>query len=86
METTELTMKFPGLAGALRLFSAARALLALVGLAVILAATLPAPREALLRQFAAWTEAWEAPAMPAGPSGIGPSIEPAIGAAPEWPS
>ena len=59
METTELTMKFPGLAGALRLFSAARALLALVGLAVILAATLPAPREALLRQFAAWTEAWD---------------------------
>ena len=59
METTESALKIPGLAGALRLFSAARALLALVGLAVVLAAALPAPREALLRQFALWSEAWE---------------------------
>ena len=59
METTELAMKMPGLAGALRLFSAARALLALVGLAVVLAAVLPAPREALRRELAAWAEAWE---------------------------
>ena len=63
METTEFAMKIPGLSGtlrgALRLFSAARAVLALVGLAVILAATLPAPREALLRQLAAWSEAWD---------------------------
>jgi len=59
METTDIAMKIPGLAGALRLFSAARAVLALVGLAVILAATLPAPREALLRQLAAWSEAWD---------------------------
>jgi soluble lytic murein transglycosylase-like protein len=51
-------MKMPGLAGALRLFSAARALLALVGLAVFLTAVLPTPREAVLRQIAAWTEAW----------------------------
>jgi len=59
METTDIALKIPGLAGALRLFSAARAVLALFGLAVILAAALPAPREALLRQFAAWSEAWE---------------------------
>ena len=59
METTELAIKMPALAGALRLWSAARALLALVGLAVVLAAVLPAPREAMLRQLAAWAEAWE---------------------------
>ena len=63
METTDIAMKIPGLSGtlrgALRLFSAARALLALVGLTVIVAAALPAPREELLRQFAAWTEAWD---------------------------
>ena len=59
METTDSAIKPPGLAGALRLFFAARAVLAMVGLAVVLAAALPAPREALLRQFAAWTEAWE---------------------------
>ncbi len=59
METTEIAMKMPALAGALRLFSVARSLLALVGLAVLLAAALPQSREALLQQFAAWTEAWE---------------------------
>jgi soluble lytic murein transglycosylase-like protein len=59
METTDNAIRLPGLAGALRLWSAARALLALVGLAVVLAAALPAPREALLRQVAAWAEAWE---------------------------
>ena len=63
METTEFAMKIPGLSGtlrgALRLFSAARAVLALVGLAVILAVTLPAPREAALRQLAAWSDAWD---------------------------
>ena len=58
-ETTALTIRLPGLNGALRLWSAARALLALLGLAVVLAAALPAPREALLRQLAAWTEAWD---------------------------
>jgi len=59
METTDNAIRLPGLAGALRLWSAARTLLALFGLAVVLAAVLPAPREALLRQLAAWAEAWE---------------------------
>ena len=59
METTDNAIRLPGLAGALRLWSAARALLALVGLAVVLAAALPAPREALLRQLAAWADAWD---------------------------
>jgi soluble lytic murein transglycosylase-like protein len=59
METTDTAIRLPGLAGALRLWSAARALLALLGLAVVLAAALPAPREVLLRQLAAWAEAWE---------------------------
>ncbi len=59
METSENAIKLPGLAGARRLWSAARAVLALVGLAVVLAAVLPAPRDALLGQFAAWAEGWE---------------------------
>jgi soluble lytic murein transglycosylase-like protein len=59
METTDMAMRLPGLTGALRIWSAVRALLALLGLAVVLAAALPVPREALLRQLAAWAEAWE---------------------------
>jgi len=59
MQATESALKMPGLAGALRLFSVARTLLALVGLGVVLAVGLPAPRDFLLRQVAAWTEAWE---------------------------
>jgi soluble lytic murein transglycosylase-like protein len=59
MESSEMAVKLPGLAGAMRLWSAARALLALLGLSVLLAASLPAPREMLLRQVAAWSNAWE---------------------------
>src|SRR3972149_6893565 len=44
METSEAVTKIPALAGALRVFSAARSLLALIGLAVVLAAGLPASR------------------------------------------
>jgi soluble lytic murein transglycosylase-like protein len=62
METSEVAMKLPGLAGALRLFSAARTLFALVGLGAVLAVGLPAPRDFLLRQIAVWTDAWEAQA------------------------
>jgi soluble lytic murein transglycosylase-like protein len=59
MDTTNVAVKLPALAGAWRLFSAARTLFALVGLAVVLAAGLPAPRDFLLRQLAVWTDAWE---------------------------
>jgi len=59
METTDMAFRLPGLNGALRIWSAARALLALVGLAVVLAAALPGPREAVMRQLLAWAEAWE---------------------------
>jgi soluble lytic murein transglycosylase-like protein len=59
METTDMAIRLPGLAGALRIWSAARALLALLGLAVVLAAALPVPRETLQRQLAVWTEAWD---------------------------
>jgi Transglycosylase SLT domain len=59
METTDMAIRLPGLAGALRVWSAARALLALLGLVVVLGAALPVPRETLLRQLATWTEAWE---------------------------
>jgi len=59
METTDVAIRFPGVAGALRVFSAARALLALIGLAVTLALALPAPREFLLPQLGAWNGVWE---------------------------
>jgi soluble lytic murein transglycosylase-like protein len=59
METTDIAVKLPGLAGVGRLFSAARSALALVGLAAVLAVGLPAPRDFLLRQMAYWTDAWE---------------------------
>lgn len=62
MDTTNVAVKLPALAGAWRLFSAARTLFALVGLAAVLAAGLPAPRDFLLRQPAAWSDAWEAQA------------------------
>jgi len=74
-EMTELNMRLPGLDGALRIWSAARALLALLGLAVLLAAALPVPREALLRQLAAWSEAWEEPAPGVAPVTAG-TIQP----------
>ena len=59
VEPNEMAMRLPGLAGALRLWSAARTLLALLGLAVLVAAALPAPRDALLREVVAWADAWE---------------------------
>src|SRR3989304_2261967 len=58
MQTSEVAMRLPGTAGAWRMFSAARTLLALVGLAVVLALALPAPREILLLQFAVWGGGW----------------------------
>ena len=62
MDTTDIAVKLPGLAGAWRLFSAARTAFALVGLAVVLAVALPAPRDLLLRQLAVWSDAWDAEA------------------------
>jgi soluble lytic murein transglycosylase-like protein len=59
METSEAAIRLPGIAGAWRMFSAARTLLALVGLAAVLALAVPAPRDFLLPQLAAWTAAWE---------------------------
>lgn len=59
METTDVAVKWPGVAGAWRMFSAARTLLALVGLAAVLALAMPTPREFLLPQLAAWSGAWE---------------------------
>ena len=62
MQTSEVAMRLPGTAGAWRMFSAARTLLALVGLAVVLVLALPAPREILLLQFAVWSGGWESEA------------------------
>lgn len=81
IETTEMvgmSMRLPGLSGALRIWSAARALLALLGLAVVLAAVLPAPREALLRQLAAWAEDWTEEASSVPPVSAG-TIQPGAG-------
>jgi soluble lytic murein transglycosylase-like protein len=62
MDTTNVAVKLPGFASAWRLFLAARTALAVVGLAVVLAVGLPAPREFLLRQLAVWTDAWDSQA------------------------
>ena len=62
METSDVAMRLPGLVGALRLFCAARTLFALIGLAAVLAAGLPTPREFLLRQLTVWSDAWDAEA------------------------
>src|SRR5262245_6782932 len=59
MQTTEQAVTLPGLAGALRLFGAARAALALIGLATVLAFAHPVSREALLRQAAGLAEYWD---------------------------
>ena len=74
LETSVNATRLAGVATALRFFSLARGLLALLGLAVVLAISLPAPREALLRQAgslsAAGTEfalSSAAQASPAGP-------------------
>jgi len=56
MGTTDFALNIPGLAGVLRLLHATRALLALLGFAVILAVALPAPREFLLRELLAFSE------------------------------
>lgn len=59
MDTTSVAVGLPGLAGAMRLLSAARAILALVGLAAVLALALPAPREALLLRVTDWAGVWD---------------------------
>jgi soluble lytic murein transglycosylase-like protein len=53
METTNGSYRLAGLAAALRVFSLARGLLALVGLGAVLVVALPVPRDALLRRGAA---------------------------------
>jgi soluble lytic murein transglycosylase-like protein len=58
MATTGYALNTPGFAGILRVLYATRALLALLGFAAILAIALPAPREILLRELAAFSVAW----------------------------
>ena len=58
METSDNAIPMP-VAGALRLFSAARSLFAVVGLAVVLVAAFPAAREGVLRQLLASSESWD---------------------------
>jgi soluble lytic murein transglycosylase-like protein len=59
MQTTEQAARLPGLAGALRVLSAARAVLALVGLATLAALAHPLPREVLMRQAAGLALYWD---------------------------
>ena len=75
MDTTDSAVKLPGLAGAWRLFSAARTAFALVGLAVVLMVALPAPRDLLLRQLAVWRDAWDADAAQVTAGTIQPGSE-----------
>jgi transglycosylase-like protein with SLT domain len=85
MESSQAAIKLPALAGALRLFSMARALFALIGLSVVLSAGLPVPREFLLRQLTAWTDSWDAQAGNFGEPGnlsVG-TIQPGAGGAAE---
>jgi len=62
MNSTDEVMKLPGLAGALRVFSATRAALALVGLDKVVAFAHPVSREALMRQAAGLAHVWDAQA------------------------
>jgi len=69
MDTTDMAIQLPGEAGGLRnlgrfrLWVALHTGLALLGLMVVLAATLaatlPGPRDAALRELAAWADSWE---------------------------
>ena len=64
METSELAMQLPGTSGARRIWSVLRTFLALLGFGAVLAvalASLPGPREALMREILAWADAWEEP-------------------------
>ena len=59
MMETEEAVRLPGIAGALRVWSAARAALSLVGLTTVLAFAHPVSREALLRQAAGLADYWD---------------------------
>jgi len=62
MNASNQRLRFPGSGGVLRLLSATRSALALIGLGVVVAglfaATLPGPRETMLRQFFATSSSW----------------------------
>ena len=59
METTEFAIRPPRLEGMPRVWPITRAVLALLGFAVLLAVALPAARGLLLRESADWFEAWD---------------------------
>jgi len=59
METTEFAIRPPRLAGTPRVWPITRAVLALLGFAVLLAGALPAARGLLLRESADWLDAWD---------------------------
>ena len=75
VETTKSAIRLPGLTGFVRLFSAARAVLAVVGLGVVLAVSLPVPREALLQRLNGWTGAWDGQAGNVTAGTIQPGLE-----------
>jgi soluble lytic murein transglycosylase-like protein len=89
METTDMAIQLPGEAGGLRnpgrlrLWVALHTGLALLGLMVVLAASLavalPGPREAALRELAAWAESWDEH----GGNVTAGTIQPGVEAAPE---
>lgn len=79
MESTSIAFRLPGLAGALRLLSAARAILALVGLVAVLVLALPTPREALLQRITGWAGVWDGQAGNVTTGTIQPVSEGALG-------
>src|SRR5579862_5806616 len=75
METSNEATVLPGLAGALKVFGAARTALALVGLATLGALVHPVPRETLMRQAAGLVQYWDAQAGNVAEGTIQPGSE-----------
>ena len=79
MEASNEAARLPGLSGALKVFSAARAALALVGLATVAALAHPVAREVLMRQAAGLAQYWDAEAGNVAEGTIQPGSETAAG-------
>jgi soluble lytic murein transglycosylase-like protein len=75
MMETEEAVRLPGVASALRVLSAARAALALVGLATVLAFAHPVARETLMRQAVGLAHYWDGQADNTSAGTIQPGSE-----------
>src|SRR5689334_13268460 len=75
MEASNEAARLPGVTGALKVFSAARAAFALVGIATVAALAHPVPREVLMRQAAGLAQYWDAQAGNVAEGTIQPGSE-----------